>query len=122
MTLLNFSAGHDIELSIQRGAPYPSEPQGARRFGLEELNLATKNFSDINLIGHGSFGEAFKGLLQDGTIVAVKKRLAAPNQVFVEEVIYSLCTYFVLLDRTRALTRKSFRLLIGINKENLYFD
>ncbi|KAG0452629.1 hypothetical protein HPP92_025293 [Vanilla planifolia] len=62
----------------------------ARRtaFWLEELNLATRNFNDINLIGRGSFGEAYKGLLQDGTIVAIKRRLATPSQVFVEEIRY----------------------------------
>ncbi|KAG0453703.1 hypothetical protein HPP92_025007 [Vanilla planifolia] len=83
----SLQAGQDIEFSVQRGGPYPSGLQGARHFGLEELNLATRNFNDINLIGRGSFGEAYKGLLQDGTIVAIKRRLATPSQVFVEEML-----------------------------------
>ncbi|XP_058093564.1 probable serine/threonine-protein kinase PBL21 [Magnolia sinica] len=52
---------------------------------LDELNLATKNFSDINLIRQGKFGEVYKGLLNDGMIVAIKKRPGAPNQELIEE-------------------------------------
>ncbi|GLU18693.1 hypothetical protein SLE2022_349780 [Rubroshorea leprosula] len=58
----------------------------ARRFDMDELSLATKNFSDRNLIGEGKFGEVYKGLLQDGMLVAVKKRTGAPSQEFIDEV------------------------------------
>lgn len=58
-----------------------------RRFEMEELSLATKNFSDKNLIGEGKFGEVYKGLLQDGMLVAIKKRHGLPSQEFVDEVI-----------------------------------
>ena len=37
----------------------------------KDLQLITKNFSDK--LGTGSFGSVFKGVLQDGTIVAIKK-------------------------------------------------
>ncbi|KAJ4729572.1 Protein kinase family protein [Melia azedarach] len=57
-----------------------------RRFAMEELSLATKNFSDKNLIGEGKFGEVYKGLLQDGMLVAIKKRTGAPTQEFIDEV------------------------------------
>uniref|UniRef100_A0A7N0UQ42 non-specific serine/threonine protein kinase n=2 Tax=Kalanchoe fedtschenkoi TaxID=63787 RepID=A0A7N0UQ42_KALFE len=60
----------------------------ARRFQMEELYMATKNFSDKNLIGVGKFGEVYKGLLQDGMLVAIKKRPGAPTQEFVNEVRY----------------------------------
>ncbi|XP_062105311.1 proline-rich receptor-like protein kinase PERK8 isoform X2 [Humulus lupulus] len=55
---------------------------------MEELSLATKNFSDKNLIGEGKFGEVYKGLLHDGMLVAIKKRHGAPTQEFIEEVHY----------------------------------
>lgn len=66
--------------------PSLSGPQGTRQFTLEELQQATKHFSESNLIGAGSFGLVYKGLLCDGIIVAIKRRPGAPGQQFVEEV------------------------------------
>ncbi|CAM0884508.1 unnamed protein product [Alopecurus aequalis] len=66
--------------------PTLSDRQGARCMTLEELSSATNNFSYSNLIGHGMFGEVFNGLLQDGTIIAVKRRRSPPSQEFVQEV------------------------------------
>ncbi|XP_047339090.1 serine/threonine-protein kinase-like protein At5g23170 [Impatiens glandulifera] len=43
-------------------------------FNYEELKEATKNFSPDNLIGKGSHGTVYKGILKDGRIVAVKKQ------------------------------------------------
>ena len=54
---------------------------------MEELSSATKNFSDTSLIGVGKFGEVYKGLLQDGMLVAIKKRGGAPSEEFTNEVI-----------------------------------
>lgn len=59
----------------------------AKRFSMEELFSATKDFNDRNLIGEGKFGEVYKGLLHDGMLVAIKKRPGAPSQEFIEEVI-----------------------------------
>ncbi|KAG8643872.1 proline-rich receptor-like protein kinase PERK3 isoform X2 [Manihot esculenta] len=67
-----------VELSIRE----------ARRFETEELSLATNNFSNKNLIGIGKFGEVYKGLLNDGMLVAIKKRVGAPSPEFVDEVRY----------------------------------
>uniref|UniRef100_A0A6V7QTU0 non-specific serine/threonine protein kinase n=1 Tax=Ananas comosus var. bracteatus TaxID=296719 RepID=A0A6V7QTU0_ANACO len=74
------------ELALRGGVPYPLELQGARCLTLQELNAATKNFSSINLIGFGMFGEVYKGLLQDGMIVAIKRRSSIPSQQFIQEV------------------------------------
>ncbi|XP_058737648.1 putative serine/threonine-protein kinase isoform X1 [Vicia villosa] len=59
-----------------------------RRFAMDELSHATKNFTDKNLIGEGKFGEVYKGLLQDGMLVAIKKRRGVTSQEFVDEVRY----------------------------------
>ncbi|KAJ4770735.1 Wall-associated receptor kinase-like 20 [Rhynchospora pubera] len=37
-----------------------------------EMKRATNNFSRNNLLGSGGFGEVYKGVLQDGTFIAVK--------------------------------------------------
>ncbi|KAI7742777.1 hypothetical protein M8C21_031607, partial [Ambrosia artemisiifolia] len=46
---------------------------GAKWFRIDELDEATKGFSQQNLIGQGGFGVVYKGTLSDGTVVAVKK-------------------------------------------------
>lgn len=52
---------------------------------MEELEQATKQFSETSLIGCGSFGPVYKGLLRD-TVVAIKRRVGSPRQEFVAEV------------------------------------
>ncbi|XP_062207984.1 serine/threonine-protein kinase-like protein ACR4 [Phragmites australis] len=68
--------------------PALPESQGARCLSLEELGSATRNFSSVNLIGRGMFGDVYKGLIQDGTMVAVKRRHSPPSQEFIQEVNY----------------------------------
>ncbi|XP_062230354.1 serine/threonine-protein kinase-like protein ACR4 [Phragmites australis] len=77
----------DSSESSSSGPALP-ESQGARCLTLEELNSATRNFSSVILIGHGMFGEVYKGLLQDGTMVAVKRRHSPPSQELIQEVNY----------------------------------
>ncbi|XP_062227959.1 LRR receptor kinase SERK2-like [Phragmites australis] len=42
------------------------------RFNLEEVECATQYFSDINLLGKSGFAATYKGILRDGSVVAVK--------------------------------------------------
>ncbi|KAJ0976199.1 hypothetical protein J5N97_018164 [Dioscorea zingiberensis] len=59
-----------------------------RIFTIEELEQATKKFDECNLVGHGSFGLVYKGLLSDGTVVAIKRRVGSLQQELVKEVNY----------------------------------
>ncbi|XP_030950077.1 protein BRASSINOSTEROID INSENSITIVE 1-like [Quercus lobata] len=38
----------------------------------QELSPGTNNFCESNLLGKGGFGSVYKGILSDGTIIAVK--------------------------------------------------
>ena len=44
-----------------------------RRFSFRELQAATNNFNAKNILGQGGFGIVYKGILKDGTLVAVKR-------------------------------------------------
>lgn len=44
-----------------------------KRFHFRELQVATNHFSSKNILGKGGFGNVYKGVLSDGTVVAVKR-------------------------------------------------
>lgn len=78
----------DQSMQLGRNTGFELTLREAKRFSMEELFSATKEFNDRNLIGEGKFGEVYKGLLHDGMLVAIKKRPGAPSQEFIEEVRY----------------------------------
>ncbi|KAH6777041.1 crinkly4 [Perilla frutescens var. hirtella] len=51
----------------------------AQKFTYEELERATDGFKDESLVGRGSFSCVFKGVLKDGTIVAVKRAIVSSD-------------------------------------------
>ncbi|OWM81577.1 hypothetical protein CDL15_Pgr007615 [Punica granatum] len=52
------------------GAP---QLKGARLFSFDELKKCTNNFSNSNEIGSGGYGKVYRGVLQDGPPVAIKR-------------------------------------------------
>ncbi|GAA0142111.1 hypothetical protein LIER_03082 [Lithospermum erythrorhizon] len=44
-----------------------------KEFGLEEVKVATKNFLRENVIGSGGYGNVYRGVLSDGSEVALKR-------------------------------------------------
>ncbi|CAL5403110.1 unnamed protein product [Camellia sinensis] len=49
-------------------------------FTLRQIKAATKNFDVANKIGEGGFGSVYKGLLLDGTVIAVKQLSSKSKQ------------------------------------------
>ncbi|XP_047310258.1 probable leucine-rich repeat receptor-like serine/threonine-protein kinase At3g14840 [Impatiens glandulifera] len=58
-------------------------------FSLRQIKAATNNFDVANKIGEGGFGPVFKGVLSDGTAIAVKQlssKSKQGNREFVTEI------------------------------------
>ncbi|KAL5537349.1 hypothetical protein UlMin_045945 [Ulmus minor] len=62
----------------------------AKLFTAEELQRATDNYNRSRFLGKGGYGTVYKGMLPDGSIVAVKRSIAiGRNQIdqFINEVV-----------------------------------
>ncbi|KAH6780854.1 Leucine-rich repeat transmembrane protein kinase [Perilla frutescens var. hirtella] len=58
-------------------------------FTLRQIKAATNNFDPANKIGEGGFGPVYKGVLLDGTIIAVKQlssKSKQGNREFINEI------------------------------------
>ncbi|XP_057513677.1 probable LRR receptor-like serine/threonine-protein kinase At1g06840 [Actinidia eriantha] len=58
----------------------PVKMEGVKGFGFKELEMATSSFSITTQIGHGGYGNVYKGILTDGTVVAIKRAQQASLQ------------------------------------------
>lgn len=84
------SSSNESNLEFEEVAALPAlRPNTSTWFNIHELQKATDNFSSTNLIGKGGFGIVYKGMLDDGTAVAVKKIMESDfrgNEEFLNEV------------------------------------
>ncbi|XP_062195062.1 probable leucine-rich repeat receptor-like serine/threonine-protein kinase At3g14840 [Phragmites australis] len=70
---VEYSSGWDTSSEgSQHGARLSSEGSPSVRFNLEEVECATQYFSDVNLLGKSSFAATYKGIMRDGSVVAIK--------------------------------------------------
>ncbi|XVF32905.1 hypothetical protein REPUB_Repub17cG0123100 [Reevesia pubescens] len=58
--------------AVVRAGSLP-HPSSTRFLQYEELKEATNNFAPASILGEGGFGRVFKGVLSDGTAVAIKR-------------------------------------------------
>eukprot|EP00253_Pinus_taeda_P025612 PITA_25612 len=61
-----------------------------QRISYQELHIATNGFSNANLLGKGNYGLVYKGILSDGSFVAVKVLQLQNEQV--EKSLKAECT------------------------------
>ena len=88
-----------------------------KRYTFKELWAATDHFNSKNILGRGGFGIVFKGCLNDGTAVAVKRlkdfNAAAGEIQFQTEVeMISLAVHRNLLRLFGFCTTENERLLV----------
>ncbi|KAJ9174652.1 hypothetical protein P3X46_013273 [Hevea brasiliensis] len=68
------------DLEEQGSRPRLRPNTGSTWFKIHDLEKATENFSQKNFIGRGGFGLVYKGILSDGTTVAVKRIIESDIQ------------------------------------------
>ncbi|KAK1560050.1 hypothetical protein Q3G72_021540 [Acer saccharum] len=66
------SAGKSSDVSADIG--------WGRWYSLRELEIATRGFTEENVIGEGGYGVVYRGVLNDGSVVAVKNLLNNKGQ------------------------------------------
>ncbi|PON45465.1 LysM receptor kinase [Parasponia andersonii] len=77
-------------LLLQEKLSSSGSNERAKLYTAEELRCATDNFNQSRFLGKGGYGTVYKGMLTDGSIVAVKRsRVIGKNQIeqFINEVI-----------------------------------
>ncbi|CAN1320347.1 Probable receptor-like serine/threonine-protein kinase At4g34500 [Linum perenne] len=64
----------------KRGDEVVSVEGWGRWYSLMELEMATKGFAEENVIGEGGYGVVYRGVLTDGSVIAVKNLLNNKGQ------------------------------------------
>lgn len=88
-----------------------------RRYTFKELRTATDNFNSKNILGRGGFGIVYRGCLNDGTTVAVKRlkeynTLGGEIQFQTEVELISLALHRNLLRLLGFCTTENERILV----------
>ncbi|KAG8067318.1 hypothetical protein GUJ93_ZPchr0005g14275 [Zizania palustris] len=88
-----------------------------KQYMIKEMRKATNNFDRKNILGQGGFGVVYKGLLRDGTIVAVKRMkdcisAGEEDQFHTEVEVISLIVHPNLLHLTGFCATDNERLLV----------
>ncbi|KAK1400319.1 Serine/threonine-protein kinase CDL1 [Heracleum sosnowskyi] len=110
------SPENDKKNDILRGNKNENNANEACCFKYSELVAATQNFKEDNLIGEGGFGGVYKGLLESGQVVAIKKLdrngLQGNQEFIVEVLMLSLLHHPNLVTLAGYCSDKNQRLLV----------
>lgn len=63
----------NIDLCLFTASKISIQIGGTRAFTYVELSAATNNFDNNAQIGQGGYGKVYKGILSNGTVVAIKR-------------------------------------------------
>lgn len=104
--------------------------RGAQVFTYKELEVSTGGFNEANVIGRGSFGVVYRGVLSDGTVAAIKMLNRVGKQGerafrvevcdFIYYILFSfalsfglfiICYYSICLVREKEITNQSLNCL-----------
>lgn len=55
-----------------KGIGFSQEYLNNKKFNMEEIESATQYFSEVNLLGKSKFSAVYKGVLRDGSVVAIR--------------------------------------------------
>ncbi|XP_062153677.1 LRR receptor-like serine/threonine-protein kinase GSO2 [Alnus glutinosa] len=69
---LEYSSGWDPLADGGNFSGFEQEVFQSFRFNLEEVESATQYFSEVNLLGKSNFSATYRGILRDGSVVAIK--------------------------------------------------
>ncbi|KAJ6695602.1 LRR RECEPTOR-LIKE SERINE/THREONINE-PROTEIN KINASE-RELATED [Salix koriyanagi] len=69
---LEYSNGWGPLGDSRNGIQISGEHLNNFRFNLEEIESATQCFSEVNVLGKSSFSTVYKGILRDGSLVAIR--------------------------------------------------
>ncbi|XP_010553738.1 PREDICTED: serine/threonine-protein kinase CDL1 [Tarenaya hassleriana] len=69
----NASSFRQLQQQQQQRGRRKSRAEGVQVFTYRELEIATNNFSEENVIGSGGYGVVYRGILSDGTVAAIKR-------------------------------------------------
>ncbi|GER26382.1 receptor-like protein kinase [Striga asiatica] len=69
---LDCSSGWDLVAKREDPSTFSQEVLESYMYNLDEVERATSHFSDVNLLGKSGFSAVYKGIMRDGSLVAVK--------------------------------------------------
>ncbi|XP_048325047.1 probable LRR receptor-like serine/threonine-protein kinase At5g63710 isoform X2 [Ziziphus jujuba] len=115
---------HDVFVDVEGEDDCKISFGQLRRFSWHEIQLATDNFSEGNIIGQGGFGKVYRGALSDNTKVAVKRltdyHSPGGEAAFLREVqLISVAVHRNLLRLIGFCTTSSERILVYPFMQNL---